>query len=187
VVPFQGVSPLRFCTHVLSSPPAVDAQPIVNSKCQWYVQIGQVPQYAVSTNPQLLQLRYEYFLQHLCFQTLVIAVLKTRDRFSHTPWCTVFWKLRGPFEKFVDSPYYSEPEFCGGVVTVYFSKYLPWQAMSFLQRSTHFSITSCRQLMSLFMVGKAQKSREARSGLYGGCSHGVPPMHFFQTEHRIQF
>jgi hypothetical protein len=37
------------------------------------------------------------------------------------------------------------------------------------------------------MVGKAQKSHGARSGLYGGCSNGVPPIHFFQAEHRIQF
>jgi hypothetical protein len=40
---------------------------------------------------------------------------------------------------------------------------------------------------SLFMAGKAQKSHGARSGLYGGCSDGVPPIHFFQAEHRIQF
>jgi hypothetical protein len=40
---------------------------------------------------------------------------------------------------------------------------------------------------SLFMVGKAQKSHGARSGLYGRCSNGVPPVHFFQAEHRIQF
>jgi hypothetical protein len=48
---------------------------------------------------------------------------------------------RGPFEKFVDSSYYSESELCGDAVTVSFSKYLPWQAMHFLQRSTHFSKT----------------------------------------------
>jgi hypothetical protein len=36
------------------------------------------------------------------------------------------------------------------------------------------------------MVGKAQKSHGARSGLYGGCSNGVPPIHLFQAEHRIQ-
>jgi hypothetical protein len=48
---------------------------------------------------------------------------------------------RGPFEKFVDSPYYSESKLCGGAVTVSFSKYLPWQAMRFLQRSAHFSKT----------------------------------------------
>jgi hypothetical protein len=51
--------------------------------------------------------------------------------------------IRGPFAKFVDSPYYSESEFCGGAVTVSFSKYLPWQAIHFLQRSTHFSRTCC--------------------------------------------
>jgi hypothetical protein len=33
--------------------------------------------------------------------------------------------IRGPFAKFVDSPYYSELEFCEGAVTVSFSKYLP--------------------------------------------------------------
>jgi hypothetical protein len=37
---------------------------------------------------------------------------------------------------------------------------------------------------SLFMVGKAQKSHAVRSGLYGGCSVGVPPIHFFQAEFR---
>jgi hypothetical protein len=41
--------------------------------------------------------------------------------------------------KFVDSPYYSESELCGGAVTASFSKYFPWQAIHFLQRSTHFS------------------------------------------------
>jgi hypothetical protein len=50
-------------------------------------------------------------------------------------------QLRGPFEKFVDSPYYSESELCGGAMTVCFSKYLPWQAMHFSRRSTHFSKT----------------------------------------------
>jgi hypothetical protein len=40
---------------------------------------------------------------------------------------------------------------------------------------------------SLFMVGKAQKSRGMRSGLDGGCSNGIPPIHFFQAEHKIQF
>jgi hypothetical protein len=45
--------------------------------------------------------------------------------------------IRRPFEKFVDSTYYSDSELCVGAVTVYFSKYLPWQPMHFLQRSTH--------------------------------------------------
>jgi hypothetical protein len=35
------------------------------------------------------------------------------------------------------------------------------------------------------MVGKAWKSHGARSGLHGGCSsNGVPPIGFFQAEHR---
>jgi hypothetical protein len=51
--------------------------------------------------------------------------------------------LREPFEKFVDSTYYSESEICGGAVTVTFSKYLPWQAMHVLQRSIHFSKMCC--------------------------------------------
>jgi hypothetical protein len=36
------------------------------------------------------------------------------------------------------------------------------------------------------MVGKAKKSHGARSGLYGGCSDGVPPIDVFQAEHRIR-
>jgi hypothetical protein len=56
--------------------------------------------------------------------------------------------IRGPFVKFVDSPYYSELELCGGAVTVSFSKYLPGKAMHFLQRSTHFSKTCCRPLVT---------------------------------------
>jgi hypothetical protein len=38
----------------------------------------------------------------------------------------------------------------------------------------------------LFMVGKAQKSQGARSGLYGGCSNRIPPIQFFQAKHTIQ-
>jgi hypothetical protein len=90
--------------------------------------------------------------------------------------------IRRPFEKFVDSPYYSESELCGGAVTVSFSKYLPWQAMHFLQRSTRFSKTCCRPFAakfriveqavflprsSLFVVGKGRKSHGATSGLHG--------------------
>jgi hypothetical protein len=50
-----------------------------------------------------------------------------------------------------------------------------WSLRNFLPRN------------SLFMVGKAQKSHGTRSGLYGGCSNGVPPVHFLQAEHGIQF
>jgi hypothetical protein len=37
------------------------------------------------------------------------------------------------------------------------------------------------------MVGKAQKSHGAISGLYGGCSNWVRVITFFQAERRIQF
>jgi hypothetical protein len=50
-----------------------------------------------------------------------------------------------------------------------------WSLGNFLPRS------------SLFMAGKAQKSHGAKSGLYGECSKRVPPIHFSQAEHIIQF
>jgi hypothetical protein len=77
-------------------------------------------------------------------------------------------------------------------VTVSFSKYLPWQATHFLQRSTHFSKTCCRPLItSKFLASelpfhgwKAQKSHGARSELnsvvglekwFGGAPSEHPP------------
>jgi hypothetical protein len=75
-------------------------------------------------------------------------------------------------------------------VTVSFSKYLPWQAMHFLKRSTHFSKTCYRLFVAgfriveqaVFDLGAAfswlEKPRNrmgVRSGPYGGCSNGVPP------------
>jgi hypothetical protein len=36
------------------------------------------------------------------------------------------------------------------MVTFSFSKYLPWQVMRFLQRSTHFSKTCCRPFGASF-------------------------------------
>jgi hypothetical protein len=48
----------------------------------------------------------------------------------------------------VDSPYYSKSELCRGAVTVSFSKYFSWQTMHFLQRSTHFSKTCCRPILT---------------------------------------
>jgi hypothetical protein len=56
----------------------------------------------------------------------------------------VKFDIPGPFAKFVDSPYYSKSELCGGEVTVSFWKYLPWQAMhleNVLQTVDHFEIS----------------------------------------------
>jgi hypothetical protein len=72
-----------------------------------------------------------------------------------SPQCIIIYRhyiyyIRRPFEKFVDSSYYSESELCGGAVTVSFSKYIPWQATHFLQCYTHFSKTCCRQFAESF-------------------------------------
>jgi hypothetical protein len=65
--------------------------------------------------------------------------------------CRLLWvDIREQFEKFVDSSYYYESELCGGAVTVSFSKHLSWQAMHFLQRSTHFSKMCCRPFAASF-------------------------------------
>jgi hypothetical protein len=104
------------------------------------------------------------------------------DEYEYYRRINVVTYLRGPFERFVDSRYYYESTLCGDAVTVSFSKYLPWQEMQFLQRSTHFSKTCCRPFASSFrriaeqavflprssrfMVGKTQKLHGERSGLY---------------------
>jgi hypothetical protein len=54
----------------------------------------------------------------------------------------------GLFPKFMDSPCYSGSELCRGEVMVSLLKYLPWQAMHFLQCSTHFSKMCCRLLIT---------------------------------------
>jgi hypothetical protein len=57
---------------------------------------------------------------------------------------------KGQYDSSLQSSWthYSESELCGGAVTVSFSKYLPWQGMHFLQRSTHFTKTCCRPLIT---------------------------------------
>jgi hypothetical protein len=67
-----------------------------------------------------------------------------KARWWYTFWAMRRCNIRGPFEKFVDSPYDTESKLCEGAVTVSFSKYLPSQAMNFLQRSNHSSKTCCR-------------------------------------------
>jgi hypothetical protein len=58
---------------------------------------------------------------------------------------------------------------------------------SLKRAADRWSLQNSLPRSSLFMVGKAQKSHGARSGLCGRCSNRVPPIYFFQTEHRIQF
>jgi hypothetical protein len=50
----------------------------------------------------------------------------------------------------IGSPCYSKLEPSGGVVTVSFLKYLPWQVRHFLQRSTLFLKTCYRQFATSF-------------------------------------
>jgi hypothetical protein len=58
---------------------------------------------------------------------------------------------------------------------------------SWKRAGDHWSLRNFLPQSSIFMVGKAQKSHGARSGLYGRCSNGIPLIHFCQTEHGIQF
>jgi hypothetical protein len=73
-------------------------------------------------------------------------------------------------------------------MTVSFSKYLPWQEMPFLQRSTHFSKTCCRPFVASFRriveqvvltfhvrfsVSKALPPIENRSSSHGIVSIGL--------------
>jgi hypothetical protein len=58
---------------------------------------------------------------------------------------------------------------------------------SWKHAADHWLLQNFLPQSSLFMVRKAQKSNGVRSGLYGGCSDGVPPINFFQAESRIQF
>jgi hypothetical protein len=58
--------------------------------------------------------------------------------------------IRGPFERFVDSPYYSESELCGGAVTVSLFEVPPLASDAllttlhpFLENVLH---TACRKL-----------------------------------------
>jgi hypothetical protein len=103
--------------------------------------------------------------------------------------------MRGPFAKFVHS-YYCESELCEGAVTVSFSKKtsLGKRCASYNAPPTsrkraadRWSLRNFLHRTSIFMVEKSQKLHGVRSGLYSGCSDGVPPIHFFQAEYRIQF
>jgi hypothetical protein len=77
-------------------------------------------------------------------------LLKLAPRHKSVLGCEVIAPHTSTFEKFVDSLYYSESELRGGAVRVSFTKYLPWQAMRFLQRSTDISKMCCRQFVATF-------------------------------------
>jgi hypothetical protein len=102
---------------------------------------------------------------------------------------------RGPFENFVDSPYYTKSNFVEVRWRPLFrSTFLGKRCTSYNTLPTsqkraadRWSLRNFLPRSSLFIVGKAQKSHGSRSGLYGGCSNGVPPIHLFQAEYRIQF
>jgi hypothetical protein len=104
-------------------------------------------------------------------------------------------KILGLSEKFMDSSYYSKLELGEGVVMASFSKYLPWEAMHFLQCFAHFSKTCCRPLitskfLALELPFHGWKGPEITWGkiwTVWQMFYGVPLIHFFQAEHRIQF
>jgi hypothetical protein len=94
----------------------------------------------------------DYPLSAVC--DCLLSIFAAAHRLWIFNWCELIrnlaFLLRGPFEKFADSPYYSESELFGGAVMVSSSKYLPWQTLHFLRRSTHFSKTCCRQFAASF-------------------------------------
>jgi hypothetical protein len=53
------------------------------------------------------------------------AAVMQREAVIVMPNCSGGMEQRGPFEKFMDSLYYSELELCAGALTVSFLKYLP--------------------------------------------------------------
>jgi hypothetical protein len=96
-----------------------------------------------------------------------------------------FQDIRGPFENFVESPYYSESELCGGAVTVSFSKYLPWQEIYFLKWSIHFSKTCCGPFAASFrrIVEQAVFTFHVRFSV----SKALPPLENRSSSHCIVF
>jgi hypothetical protein len=83
----------------------------------------------------------------------------------------------------MDSPFNSESELCGGSVTVSFSKYLPWQAMHFSQRSTHFSKMCCRPFAASLrkIVEQAVLTFHVRFSV----SKALPPLENRSSSHFI--
>jgi hypothetical protein len=96
----------------------------------------------------------------------------------------------------MDSAYYSKLELCGGLVMVFFFEVPPLAGdalltmlhllpKNLLQTIDRFEISCLGAPVSL--LEKPRNCIGVRSGLYGRCSNEVPPIHFFQAKHRIQF
>jgi hypothetical protein len=72
----------------------------------------------------------------------------------------------------------------------FFSKYLPWQAMHFLT-TLHPLLQNVLQTVNRFEISSIGAPfswlEKPRSGLCGGYSDRVLPIHSFQAEHGIQF
>jgi hypothetical protein len=99
-------------------------------------------------------------------------------------------EIRGPFEKFVDSPQqFGTLWRCGDGLFLEVSPLASDELLTTFHPLLENELqTVCRKLQedsgtggflprsSVFMTGKAHKSHGPRSGLYGGCSNGVPPI-----------
>jgi hypothetical protein len=103
-------------------------------------------------------------------------------------------EIRGPFEKFVDSLLrFGTLWMCDDGLFFKSTSLGKWRTSHNTSPTFRKCAADCWSLQnflpwsSLFIVGKAQKLHGTRSGLYGRCSNGVPLIHFFQAEHRIQF
>jgi hypothetical protein len=90
--------------------------------------------------------------------------------------CHLFVYVRGPFGKFVNSPYYSESEICGGAVTVQ----VPPLASDALLTTLHPLLENVLQTVDHLEISCLIARRDL------DCMADVL-MGFSQAEHRIQF
>jgi len=87
--------------------------------------------------------------------------------------------IRGQFAEFADSPYYSESEVCGGAMAVSFCDAL----LTMLRRPLITSKFFASELP--FHGWNSPEIAWGEIWTVWECSNAVPPIHFFQAEHRI--
>jgi hypothetical protein len=100
------------------------------------------------------------------------------------------WKFRGltillrvgTFRRWGDGPFFKVPPLASDALLTTLHPLLK----NVLQTVDHFKI-SCLGAPFSWLEKPRNRMGRARSALYGGCFNGVPPIHCFQTEHRIQF